>query len=179
VLIAANAYDAVAPSGSLGSRLAIFLIATAAGAGVLTAAARPATFASALIPAAVAHAGAHYLSPLLVDTQIAAVQASDPFGLGWNLLGLTGNEIVAEPITPFVGLTISYLILVAGHVLAMAVATDIAARHVPARARAAALFPIRAAILGSLAVGVYTRMGGAWPPWRCTRPTCCRSPASS
>lgn len=159
VLVAASAYDAVAPEVAVAARLPLFGVAVAAGAGVFTAAARPSSLAPALIPAAAGHAGAHYLAPLLVDTQVAAVQASDPFSLGWNLLGLTGAEIVAEPVSPFVGLTFSYVLLLAGHALAMVVANDIAARDLNARA-AAALFPLRAAVAASLVVGIYTRLGG-------------------
>lgn len=162
VLVAVSAYDAVAPDVAVGGRLALFVAAVGGGAAVFTAAARPLFFAPALIPVAAGHAGAHYLAPLLVDTQVAAVQASDPFALGWDLLGLTGAEIVAEPVSPFAGLTISYVLLVAGHALAMVVANDTAARHlgVSARAAGAALFPLRAAIAASLVVGIYTRLGG-------------------
>lgn len=161
LLIAASAYDAAAPAGGFALRLAVFLAAAAAGAGVLTFAARPSFLAAAFIPAAAAHAGAHYLAPLLVDTQVAAVQASDPFGLGWNLVGLTGSEIVAEPISPLAGMTVSYVLLVAGHALSLVVAKDLAAARVQPRTLGATLFPARVAIALSLAVGVDVRMGGA------------------
>lgn len=160
VLIAASAFDAAAPDGGLAARLLILVLAAAAAAGVATVAGRSADLGVALIPAAASHVAAHYLAPLLVDTQAAAVQASDPLGLGWNLLGLTGSEIVAEPIPPVAGLTLAYLLLLGGHALAVVVATDLATRRVAPRAVNATLFGIRAAIALSLFVGVYLRLGG-------------------
>lgn len=155
VLVGAGLYDAADPAGGLPARLAIFAAVLFLCAGAATAAARPAFLAPALIPAAAAHVGAHYLAPLLVETQLAAVQASDPFGLGWNLFGLTGSDINGEPIPALVGQIVQLLLLVAGHSLAMVVANDIAARRLRPRAIEAALFPLRAAVLASLVAGVY------------------------
>ena len=88
-----------------------------------------------------------------------SVLASDPLRRGWNLLGLTGQEIVAEPIPPTLGLALQALLLVAGHALAMVVASDLAARHLRPRAASASLFPVRAAIVASLVLGVFLRFG--------------------
>ena len=155
VLIGASLYDALEVSGPLGLRAAVFAALVAGAAVIATASARPAILAPALIPAAAAHLGTHYLAPLLVDTQIAAIQLSDPFGRGWNLLGLTGAEFVAEPVPALAVQVLQLVLLLAGHGLAMVVANDIAARRVLPRAISATLFPVRAAILASLLAGLY------------------------
>ena len=155
VLIGASLYDALELSGGFTMRAGVF-VAMVAGAAVLaTTAARPSILAPALIPAAAAHLGTHYLAPLLEDTQIAVIQLSDPFARGWDLLGLTGTEFVAEPIPALVAQILQMVLLVAGHGLAMVVANDIAARRLGPRAASAALFPLRAVILASLLAGLY------------------------
>lgn len=155
VLIGASLYDALELGGPLGVRMTVFAAMVAGVAAVATAAARPAILAPALIPAAAAHLGTHYLAPLLVDTQIAAIQMSDPLGRGWDLLGLTGTEFVAEPIPALAAQILQLVVLLAGHALAMVVANDIAARRFQPSAVAATLFPVRAAILASLLAGLY------------------------
>ena len=155
VLIGASLYDALEASGSVGTRALLLGGTLLAAGGFATVAARPVILAPALIPAAAAHLGTHYLAPLLVDTQIAVIQLSDPFAKGWNLLGLTGTEVIAEPIPPIAGQVLQLVILLAGHGLAMAVANDIGARRMEPSKVAAALFPLRAAILASLLAGIY------------------------
>lgn len=159
VLTAANLYDAMEPAGGLGIRLLIFAAVTVVTTVVLAAAARPEYLLPVLIPVAAAHLGAHYLAPLLVDTQIAVIQASDPLGRGWDLFGLTGAEPNATPIPILAAQAVQWLLLVAGHALAMVVTTDIAGRHLTPRAARAAVFPLRAAIIASLVAGVYLRLG--------------------
>lgn len=155
VLIGASLYDALEVGMSLGVRTGVFAAMVTGAAVVATASARPAILAPALIPAAAAHLGTHYLAPLLVDTQIAAIQLSDPFGRGWDLLGMTGAEFIAEPIPALAAQIVQLVLLVVGHALAMVVANDIAARRFKPHAIAATLFPVRAAILASLLAGLY------------------------
>jgi hypothetical protein len=161
VLGGMNLYDALEPTGGLAVRAAIYLAVVAGTAVAFHVAARPAFLTPALIPAVAGHLGAHYLFPLLVDTQIAAVLASDPLRRGWNLLGITGAEINAEPIPAQLGLVGQLLLLVAGHALAMVVAGDLAKDRLPPRAANAALFGIRGVVLLSLVAGVYLRFGGS------------------
>jgi hypothetical protein len=161
VLTGINLVDAAAPAGSVSARLLLYAAIVGVAAVVAWGAARPAYLVPALIPAVAGHLGAHYLAPLLVDTQIAAVLASDPLGAGWNLLGLTGVEIVAEPIPPTAGLVAQLVMLILGHAAAMVVAADLAGSRLRGRAVGAALFPLRAAILASLLAGIYLRFGGA------------------
>ena len=158
VLIGANLYDALAPGHSTVVRLGLFALVVGATVAALSVAARPDYLAPALIPAAAGHVGAHYLAPLLVDTQIALIQASDPLGRGWDLFGIAGREPNATRVPIIVAQSFQLLLLVAGHALAMVVATDIAARHMSPRAAKAALFPLRAVVLASLLAGVYLRL---------------------
>lgn len=160
VLAGMNLFDALEPDGVLGARGAIYLAVVGLTAAAFWAAARPAFLAPALIPAVAGHLGAHYLFPLLVDTQVAAVLASDPLRRGWNLLGLTGAEINPEPIPPELGLAVQLALLIAGHALSMVVAGDLARDRLPPRAAHAALFGIRGVIVLSLVAGVYLRFGG-------------------
>lgn len=160
VLIGINLYDAAEVAGPPLTQLLMYAAITGTAAVAVTAAARPRWLTPAFVPAAAGHLGAHYLAPLLVETQIAAVLASEPLGLGWNLLGLTGREIIAEPIPPTLGLTLQLVLLIVGHALAMIVATDLARSRLNARAAGAALFSARAALMVSLLAGVYLRFGG-------------------
>lgn len=161
VLAGLNLYDALEPTGALLMRGAVYLAVVALTTVAFWAAARPAFLAPALIPAVAGHLGAHYLFPLLVDTQVAAVLLSDPLHLGWNLLGITGAEINAEPIPAQLGLWLQLLLLIAGHALAMVVAGDLAKDRLPPRAVNAALFAIRGVIVLSLVLGVLLRFGGS------------------
>lgn len=161
VLAGLNLYDALEPTGTLMVRGAVYLAVVAVTTAAFWAAARPAFLAPALIPAVAGHLGAHYLFPLLVDTQVAAVLLSDPLRRGWNLLGITGAEINAEPIPAQLGLALQLLLLIAGHALAMVVAGDLARDRLAPRAANAALFGIRAVIVLSLVAGVFLRFGGS------------------
>lgn len=155
VLIGAGLFDALELDAVFAVRLGVFAAMVAGAAAVAAATARPAVLAPALIPAAAAHLGAHYLVPLLVDTQIAVIQLSDPFAQGWDLLGLTGTEFAAEPIPATAAQIVQLVLLLAGHALAMVAANDIAARRVQPAAVSATLFPMRAAVLASAVAGLY------------------------
>ncbi|MBL8835588.1 MAG: hypothetical protein JNL66_05045 [Alphaproteobacteria bacterium] len=50
-------------------------------------------FVLSLVPIAIAYHLSHYLSYLLIQGQAALPLASDPFALGWDLLGTSGREI--------------------------------------------------------------------------------------
>ena len=155
VLVGSSLFDALEPSGGLWLKVVLFLLVVGITAGALAAAARPEYLTPALIPAAAAPRAAHNLVPLLVDTHIAAVQASDPLNLGWDLFGLTGAEPNATPIPIIVAQLVQLLLLVGGHALSMVAASDIAARHMSPQAAKAALFPLRAAVIAMVAAGVF------------------------
>jgi hypothetical protein len=51
------------------------------------------SFASTLVPIAIAYHLAHYLTYLLTQGQYVVPLASDPFGYGWDLFGTTGYRV--------------------------------------------------------------------------------------
>lgn len=160
VLVGANLYDALEPTGGGAMRSSWLALCMALAVAVLLAGTRPPWLAPATAPLLAGHAAAHYLAPLLIDTQVTAVLASDPLGRGWDLLGLTRAPIVAEPIPPWLGLSCELALLVAGHACAAVVAGDLARARLPRKATRAALFPFHAAVAVSLLAGVWLRFAG-------------------
>jgi hypothetical protein len=83
-------------------------------------------YAPALIPIAIAYHLAHYLSLLLIEGQRIFALISDPFGFGWNLFGTAA----AVPDIGVVDARFLWLFsvtsVVAGHVISVALAHDIA-----------------------------------------------------
>ena len=113
---------------------ALFLFAVAAGQ--LLARRAPAGTAGLLVwsivPIALAYHVAHYLTALLVDGQYALVALSDPFALGWNLLGTAHMQvsagIAAGAQSAWVLWNCQAGAIIFGHVLAVIVAHSLAYR---------------------------------------------------
>ncbi len=85
-----------------------------------------------IVPIALAYHVAHYLTSLLVDGQYALVSLSDPFALGWNLFGTADMPVSAGVAA---GARSAWWLwncqagfVIAGHVLAVLVAHDLAWR---------------------------------------------------
>jgi hypothetical protein len=116
------------------------------------------TFVLSIVPIAVAYHFAHYLPVFLVDVQYAVRAASDPFALGWNLLGTRDLPVIASFLTdPARVYTIWHTqvaLIVAGHVAAVWIAHALALRLAPSP---------RAAVLSQLPVMLlmiaYTMLG--------------------
>jgi hypothetical protein len=93
-------------------------------------------FVVSLIPIAVAYHLAHYLTYLLVQGQRIIPLASDPLGLGWDLLGTAGYV----PDIGIVGARFAWytavIAIVSGHIAAVFVAHAIALRQFGSRQRA-------------------------------------------
>jgi hypothetical protein len=81
-------------------------------------------FLPSLVPIALVYAVAHYATLLLVQGQYALPLASDPFGWGWDLLGLTDYEPNLAPLAPNTVWYVQVGALVAGHAAGLAVAHD-------------------------------------------------------
>ena len=110
-------------------------------------------FAHSLVPIALAYATAHYFSLLVLEGQLGIKLASDPLGIGWNLLG-TGRFV---PNLALVSATAIWYVqvaaIVAGHVAGVVTAHD----------RSVALFPGQLAVRSQyalLAVMVLFTVGG-------------------
>jgi hypothetical protein len=106
--------------------------------------AEPGTFAPSLVrsivPIAFGYHVAHYLPVFLVDLQHALRAASDPYGLGWNLLGTREHEVVTSFITQPPGVYTVWhtqvAIIVAAHVAAVFLAHVLTLRAAGSPARA-------------------------------------------
>jgi hypothetical protein len=81
-------------------------------------------FVGSLIPIAIVYALSHYLSLLLVSGQFVIPLLSDPYALGWNLLGTAGFEPNLTFLKPNTTWYAQVTVLVVGHVLGLIVAHD-------------------------------------------------------
>jgi hypothetical protein len=83
-----------------------------------------------ILPISLAYHFAHYLTVLLVNGQYALLAFNDPFGLGWNLLGLAGRHVTDSFLSDFRAVTLLWQLqvgaIVLGHILAIALAHLIA-----------------------------------------------------
>jgi hypothetical protein len=81
-------------------------------------------FVGSLIPIAIVYALSHYLSLLLVSGQFVIPLLSDPYALGWNLLGTADFEPNLTFLKPNTTWYAQVTVLVVGHVLGLIVAHD-------------------------------------------------------
>jgi hypothetical protein len=113
-------------------------------------------FVGSLIPIAIVYALSHYLSLLLVSGQFVIPLLSDPYTLGWNLLGTAGFQPNLTFLKPNVTWYAQVTVLVVGHVLGLIVAHD----------RAVALSPSPRVALRTqyamLTLMVLYTVGGMW-----------------
>jgi hypothetical protein len=93
-------------------------------------------FVVSLVPIAIAYHLAHYFTYLLIQGQLLIPLASDPLGLGWNLLGTARYR----PDIGIVGARFAWytavIAIVVGHIIAVYVAHAIALRVFPDRVAA-------------------------------------------
>jgi len=84
------------------------------------------TYVVSIVPIAVGYHIAHYLTVFLVDVQFAAIAFNDPFGRGWDLLGLAGAHASTGFLFDFHWVSAIWhgqvAIIVIAHVIAVAVA---------------------------------------------------------
>lgn len=114
-----------------------------------------ADFLQSLVPIALVYAVAHYFTLLVIQGQFALPLASDPFGFGWDVLGLADVAPNVTPLSPNAVWYVQVGALVAGHVAGLAIAHD----------RAVSLFPPRSALRSQyalLALMVAYTVGGLW-----------------
>ncbi len=97
-------------------------------------------YALSIAPIAFGYHLAHYLTIFMVDVQYAAIAFNDPFGRGWNLLGLADAHVTASFLMDFHSVRLIWqsqiAIIVIAHVVAVALAHAIALRQIGARGRA-------------------------------------------
>jgi hypothetical protein len=90
-------------------------------------------FALSLVPIALAYHLAHYFSFLLIQGQFIIPLASDPLGMGWNLLGTAGYEMNVTIIGSRFVWFLAVGAIVIGHIIAVYLAHVIALRIFQAR----------------------------------------------
>ena len=111
--------------GAAAALLAAYAVSAAAGALWSGAKAAPALqrFVVSIVPIAFGYHFAHYLPSFLVDAQYALKALSDPFALGWNLLGMREFHVTASFLTHHASVEVIWYaqvgVIVAAHVAAV------------------------------------------------------------
>ena len=84
-------------------------------------------FGHTMLPIAFAYHVTHYLSLLLYESQSLIFRLNDPYGLGWNLFNISEVSInyFLSPVTLW---TIQVFITLAGHMLSVVLAHDLAVK---------------------------------------------------
>jgi hypothetical protein len=85
-------------------------------------------FAFTLVPIAIAYHIAHYLSFLLIEGQRIIPLASDPFGVGWDLLGTVDYQINIAIVNARFSWYTAVITIVVGHIIAVYLAHLVALR---------------------------------------------------
>jgi hypothetical protein len=116
----------------------------------------PGQLAHSLIPIVVGYIFAHYLSYLVERGQQAVFALADPFGRGWNLLGL-GHLHVAYVLSlhPTVLAVIKVSCVVTGHIVAVIAAHDKALRLLPAGHQLTGQLTMMLTMVGYTFTGLY------------------------
>ena len=139
---------------------AVYLVALGAGKALAREPGQLPTgsFALAIVPIAFGYHFAHYLPEFLVDVQWAVKALSDPFALGWNLLGTRDLHVTASILTYHGSVQLIWGIQVLGivvaHVLAVAVGHLLAIQHLKVGGDA-----VRSQIPATVLMVVYTGFG--------------------
>lgn len=103
----------------------------------------------ALVPLALAVFVAHYLPSLLVQGQLLIPLASDPFGLGWDLIGTAGYQPTMGMVSASFVWYLTFGAVVTGQAFALFTAHARALQEMPSRAAALrGQYPLLAAIVG-------------------------------
>lgn len=121
----------------------------------------PGQLAHSLIPIVVGYIFAHYLSYLVERGQETIVRLADPFGLGWQLHGLTQDDvsyILSQH--PSVLWTIKVSCVVVGHMVAVVSAHDRALRLLPRDHQITGQVAMMLTMVGYTFAGLYLLFGG-------------------
>lgn len=114
----------------------------------------PARFAHTVVPIALGYAIAHYVSLLLYEGQLAFINASDPLGRGWNLLGLSGRSVEYSLTSAGTIAVVQVGAIIVGHVLGVVAAHDLAVRLFRGRAAVRSQYPLLVLMVGLTVGGV-------------------------
>ncbi|MEB3981941.1 hypothetical protein OQ968_11760 [Mycobacterium sp. 663a-19] len=121
----------------------------------------PGQMAHSLIPIVVGYIFAHYLSYLVERGQQAVIALADPFGRGWNPLGLAHSHVAYVLSThPPVLAGIKVACVVTGHIVAVIAAHDRALRLLPAGHQLTGQLTMMLVMVGYTFTGLYLLFGG-------------------
>jgi hypothetical protein len=140
-----------------------FSLAARATGGVDSAQRRalPGQMAHSLIPIVVGYIFAHYLSYLVERGQQAVIALADPFGRGWNPLGLAHMHVAYVLSThPPVLAGVKVACVVTGHIVAVIAAHDKALRLLPAGHQLTGQLTMMLVMVSYTFTGLYLLFGG-------------------
>lgn len=121
----------------------------------------PGRMAHSLIPIVVGYIFAHYLTYLVERGQQAVFALADPFGRGWNLLGLAHLHVAyVLSAHPPVLAGIKVACVVTGHILAVIAAHDKALRLLPQGHQLTGQLTMMLVMVGYTFTGLYLLFGG-------------------
>ncbi|MGD1257609.1 hypothetical protein ACKUT9_25645 [Mycobacterium seoulense] len=121
----------------------------------------PGQMAHSLIPIVVGYIFAHYLTYLVERGQQAVFALADPFGRGWNLLGLAHQQVAYVLSThPPVLAGIKVACVVTGHILAVIAAHDKALRLLPSGHQLTGQLTMMLVMVAYTFTGLYLLFGG-------------------
>jgi len=121
----------------------------------------PGQMAHSLIPIVVGYIFAHYLSYLVERGQQAVIALADPFGRGWNLLGLAHMQVayvLSQHPSVLAGVKVGCV--VTGHIVAVIAAHDKALRLLPAGHQLTGQLTMMLVMVGYTFTGLYLLFGG-------------------
>jgi cation transporter-like permease len=121
----------------------------------------PGQMAHSLIPIVVGYIFAHYLSYLVERGQQAVIALADPFGRGWNLLGLAHMHVAyVLSAHPPVLAGVKVACVVTGHIMAVIAAHDKALRLLPAGHQLTGQLTMMLVMVSYTFTGLYLLFGG-------------------
>lgn len=121
----------------------------------------PGEMAHSLIPIVVGYIFAHYLSYLVERGQQAVIALSDPFGRGWNVLGLAHAHVAyVLSLHPPVLAAVKVGCVVTGHVVAVIAAHDKALRLLPKGHQLTGQLTMMLVMVAYTFTGLYLLFGG-------------------
>ncbi|RJL24860.1 hypothetical protein D5H75_28715 [Bailinhaonella thermotolerans] len=121
---------------------------------------RAARFSATLLPIALGYTVAHYFSFFLLEGQMTVILASDPFGTGLDLLGLSGNRVDYRLLSPALVAAVQINAIVLGHIAATAASHDLALRTYPPARAVRDQIPVAAAMVALTCAGLAALLGG-------------------
>jgi hypothetical protein len=115
----------------------------------------PRLMVGSVVPIVIGYAIAHYATLLIVEGQRTAINWSDPLGRGWNVFGSAGMGVNAAIFSyPTAVALIQLAAIVAGHVLGIVCAHELAVRYLPREHAVAGQLPMLLVMIGYTCAGL-------------------------